>query len=79
MMERVIAGKHKCGKDLLIRTTEVKNCVGKIVMWIMLGVCEKCETACIQGHFEQSKQPMKDKDFTVDYDKIFKEPRIILE
>lgn len=70
---KIIAGKHKCGKEMDMRIVDVKNNNKNIIAWIVYGVCKKCKTVLISDLFLQSEEPVQDRDFIIDYDKISKE------
>ncbi len=67
---RIMAGKHKCGKNMDMRIADVKDDEKNIISWIIYGVCKKCSTVLISNLFLQSDRPLQDRDFIVDYTKI---------
>lgn len=67
---KIIAGRHKCGKDLDMRITDVKDDSKNIVSWIIYGVCKKCNVVIINGLFLQPEKPVQDRDVIIDYNKI---------
>lgn len=67
---RIIPGKHKCGKEMDIRITDVKDDDGNVVSWIIYGICKKCNVVLISNLFLQPEEPLLDRDFMIDYDKI---------
>ena len=69
---RIIPGKHKCGRDMGMRITDVKDDNQNVVSWIIYGVCKKCGVVLVSDLFLQSEEPVQDRDFTIDYDKIAK-------
>ncbi len=70
---KIIAGKHKCGKDMNMRMVDVKDDNKNIVAWIIYGICKKCNIVLISDLFLQPEKPMQDRDFIIDYDKVSKE------
>lgn len=70
---RVIPGRHKCGKEMDMRITDVKDDNKKVVSWIIYGICKKCNTVIIEDLFIQSQEPVQDRDFMIDYTKLSKE------
>lgn len=67
---KIIAGKHKCGKEMDVRITDVKDDNKNIVSWIIYGICKKCNVVLISNLFLQSEKPVQDRDFMVDYGKV---------
>jgi len=70
---KIIAGKHKCGRDLDMRKTGVKDDKGNVVSWIIYGFCKKCRVVLICDMVLRPEEPVLDRDFMVDYDKISEE------
>jgi len=67
---RIIAGKHKCGREMDMRIIDVKDDDKNVVSWIIYGICKKCEVVLISELFIQSEEPMQDRDFIIDYEKV---------
>lgn len=67
------AGKCKCGKALDMRIVDNKE--EEPQFWIIYGFCKKCEIVYFQGLFVQDEEPIQDRDFIVDYDKVIDEVR----
>ena len=67
---RIIPGKHKCGRELDMRIIDVKDDNNTIVSWIIYGSCEPCNIVLISELFIQPEEPVQDRDFIIDYDKI---------
>ncbi len=72
---KIINGKHKCGRKMDMRITDVKDDNNKIVSWIIYGICKKCNIVLICDLFLESEEPMQDRDFIIDYDKISSETK----
>ncbi|MEK6951858.1 MAG: hypothetical protein AABX29_02480 [Nanoarchaeota archaeon] len=70
---KIISGKHKCGKEMDMRITDVKDDSKNIVSWIIYGICKKCNVVLISDLFLKSEEPIQDRDFIIDYDKISNE------
>ncbi len=68
---KIIAGKHKCGREMDMRIVDVKN--KNTVAWIIYGICKKCNIVLINDLFLEAEKPVQDRDFIIDYDKISKE------
>ena len=69
----MIAGKHKCGREMDMRITDVKDDNKDAVSWMIYGVCKKCNVVLISELFLQPDEPVQDRDFMIDYDKISNE------
>lgn len=71
----MIAGKHKCGKEMDMRIADVKDDNKSIVSWIIYGICKNCNLVLISQLFLQPEKPEQDRDFIIDYDKISTEAK----
>jgi len=67
---RIIPGKHKCGREMDMRITDVKDDNKNIISWIIYGICKKCNVVLINDLVLQSEEPIQDRDFIIDYNKI---------
>ena len=67
---KIISGKHKCGKEMDMRITDVKDDNKNIISWILYGICKKCNVVLVSDLFLQSQEPVQDRDFMIDYNKI---------
>lgn len=70
---QIIAGKHKCKRDMDMRIVNTKDDDGSIVAWIIYGICKKCNTVIVSSIFTQSEEPLQDRDYIIDYNKISSE------
>lgn len=70
---KIISGKHRCGKEMDMRITDVKDNNQKIISWIVYGVCKRCKTVLMSNLFLQSEEPIQGQDFIIDYNEICKE------
>ncbi|MBL7147830.1 MAG: hypothetical protein ISS82_03325 [Nanoarchaeota archaeon] len=73
---KIIPGKHKCGRKMDMRITDVKDDNKNIVAWIIYGICKKCNIVLISDLFLESEKPVQDRDFIIDYDKVSKKGTI---
>lgn len=70
---KIIAGKHKCGRELDMRITPAEDDNKEAVAWIIYGICKKCKLVLISNLHLQPEKPVLNRDFIVDYSKIAKE------
>lgn len=70
---KIIPGKHRCGRELDMRKTDVKDDKGEIVSWIIYGFCKKCKVVLISDLILKPEEPILDRDFMIDYTKISEE------
>lgn len=69
----MIAGKHKCGKELDMRMLDVKDGDKNIVAWVIYGVCKRCSLVLVSDIFTQKEEPIQGPDFIIDYTKVSQE------
>ncbi len=65
-------GKHKCGKELNMRTSPLDDDNKKIIGWMIFGICKKCDEAVVMNISKDKEKPVLDRDYTIDYNKIAK-------
>jgi hypothetical protein len=59
---KVIAGKHKCGRELDMRILEEEK---SPKFWLIYGICKKCEVVLVSAIFK--KFPVENVDYLLDY------------
>ena len=71
---RIVAGKHKCGREMDMRIDNVKedreDKNSKVKAWLIYGFCKKCDMFLLSNMFMQEEEPIQDVDYTIDYDLI---------
>lgn len=68
---QIIAGKHKCGKDMDMRIVDVREDENdkdsKVIAWMIYGICKPCNIVLMSSLFTQEEKPITMVDYVVDY------------